>query len=109
MVFPARQERPAKYSFVMHAERRAISLAARRGISLVGSTLYLNWFPCAECAGSIVEAGIKLIVCDRQRYEERMSDPRYGFNAAMHILAEGGVSLEWLDQDFDSGVAKLAK
>ncbi len=103
-----RLARPDKYVFVMHAERRAIAQAARDGIPLRGGTMYLYWFPCAICAGSIVEAGIRLIICDRQRYEERKADPRYEFVASIQILAEGGVSVGWLDEGNLTEVAKLA-
>lgn len=42
----------------VHAERRAISHAARDGIALDGGVIYLTgWFPCADCAKSIIEAG----------------------------------------------------
>ena len=42
-----------------HAEARLISEAARRGISLEGTDLYLRTFPCPPCAKHIAYSGIK--------------------------------------------------
>ena len=43
----------------VHAEMAAISTAARLGISLEGSTLYVTTFPCHICARHIVASGVK--------------------------------------------------
>lgn len=91
-----RTERPAKYGWIMRAEDRLIAKAAAIGFTLRGSTLYLNWFPCSGCAGKIIQAGIKTLICDREKYEARKDDPRYDFAQAMEKLAEGGVTVEWL-------------
>jgi dCMP deaminase len=90
-----RLERPAKYKFVLHAEARAIAKAAAVGVSLTGATLFINWFPCSQCAGSIIEAGITCVNADRQKFEARKDDPLYGFNEAFTMLSEAGVSIEW--------------
>ena len=95
---PERLVRPGKYAFIMHAERSAIALAARRGICLYGSTAYLNWFPCAECAGCLVQAGIKVLVADLEKYTSRITDPIYQFAEARQILEEGGVTVRWLQE-----------
>lgn len=86
---PERLSRPAKYSWVEHAERKAIYQAARRGISLRGATMYLTLAPCTDCARAIVEAGITGLVCPEPDYDH----PRWGENQAIaiEILDEGGV------------------
>lgn len=56
-------EKPEKYVFTEHAERNAIYNAARKGSLTNGTTMYVNWFPCADCARSIVQAGIIRVVC----------------------------------------------
>jgi len=43
---------------VNHAERNLIEYAAREGISLKGSSLYITHAPCIECAKSIRNSGI---------------------------------------------------
>jgi dCMP deaminase len=58
-----RHARPAKYAWTEHAERVAIYDAARRGATLIGSTMYVNGLrPCYECARAIIFAGIKTLV-----------------------------------------------
>jgi dCMP deaminase len=92
-VFPPgvtpRLERPAKYTFIEHAERIAIYTCARLGHMTEGSTIYLTWFPCADCARAIVCAGIKRLV----GYEPDWTEERYGFKDARTILEEGGVEI----------------
>lgn len=46
----------------IHAEMSAITDAARKGVSISGSTLYCTTFPCHLCAKHIVAAGIKRVV-----------------------------------------------
>lgn len=43
----------------VHAEQTAIAMAARQGIILEGSDLYLNSFPCPPCAFSMGISGIR--------------------------------------------------
>lgn len=90
-----RTTRPDKYAWIMHAERKAISLAARRGLCTAGTTAHLNWFPCAQCAGALVESGILVLDADRQAYESRKDDPRYEFAVAMEMLLEARVVIGW--------------
>jgi dCMP deaminase len=46
-----------------HAEENAVSNAARFGISVLGSTLYMNSIiPCQKCFGTLINAGISEIV-----------------------------------------------
>ena len=48
-----------------HSEVNAISNAARLGVSVLGSTLYMNCIiPCKNCFGSLINAGIVEIVVD---------------------------------------------
>lgn len=42
-----------------HAEATMIARAARDGIALRGSSIYVDTFPCPKCAKDIVNAGIK--------------------------------------------------
>jgi dCMP deaminase len=48
-----------------HAEVNAISNAARLGVSVLGSTLYMNCvIPCKNCFGALINAGVIEIVVD---------------------------------------------
>lgn len=46
-----------KYKYVVHAELNAILNS--RGKSLTGAKLYVDLFPCNECAKEIIQSGIK--------------------------------------------------
>ena len=87
-----RRQRPAKYAFTEHAERRAIYACAKVGVSLQGCTVYLNWYPCADCARALVAVGSKRLVC----YEPDWAEERYGFVDARTILEEGGVDVTFM-------------
>ena len=51
-----------EYGRIVHAEMSAISDAARLGVSIGGSTLFVTTFPCHMCAKHIVAAGIKSVI-----------------------------------------------
>jgi dCMP deaminase len=53
----------------IHAEMNAILQAARIGISLEGGTLYCTMTPCMRCTMSIIQVGIKRVVC-KQKYHQ---------------------------------------
>lgn len=94
---PYRLRRPDKYIWLLHAERNLIATAAKIGLRTGGSTMYLNWFPCSDCAAMIVQSGILRLVADRAKYEQRKNDPRYGFISSITMLREAGVEIEWLE------------
>ena len=47
-----------EFSRSVHAEMDAVMSAARKGVSTVGSKLFVTTFPCHNCARHIVAAGI---------------------------------------------------
>ncbi len=56
-----------KYAFVTHAELNAI--LNYRGGSLEGTKIYVSLFPCNECAKALIQAGVKTIVYESDKYE----------------------------------------
>ncbi len=50
-----------EYSTVIHGEARLIAEAAKKGLSLEGSSMYVTVFPCPPCAKQIAFSGIKKI------------------------------------------------
>lgn len=52
--------REVKYHLTQHAERNALDNAK---FDTAGSTLYVTFFPCSECAKSIVSKGVSRVVC----------------------------------------------
>lgn len=93
---PERYTRPRKYHWSEHAERNAIYNAARDGVSLAGSTLYVNGRPCADCARAIIQTGIVRVVCCRgsNDYEERWEEIT---KDAETMCKEAGVEYVCLD------------
>lgn len=49
-------------SSALHAEAGLIVAAAKKGISLEGTTLYVTTFPCPSCAKLVAESGITHLV-----------------------------------------------
>lgn len=67
--FPWEREGDAletKYAYVTHSELNAI--LNYRGGSLEGTKLYVSLFPCNECAKAIIQAGIRTVVYDSDKY-----------------------------------------
>jgi len=57
-------QRPTKYLITEHAERNAIYNAARHGIRLEGTKIYLHFnpIPCARCTRAIIQSGITEVI-----------------------------------------------
>ena len=53
-----------------HAEANAIALAAKKGVSLEGASMYCTLEPCITCAKLIVMSGIERVV-----YEHAYDSP----------------------------------
>jgi len=87
-----RHERPAKYDWTVHAEENAITNAARIGVATKNTIMYLNLFPCARCAGNIINSGIKRIVVSK---DPNFEDEKYGheFKISQQKLKEAGVEI----------------
>ena len=95
---PHRIERPTKYLYTEHAERNAIYLAARRGVCIEGASIYLQWFPCADCARAIIQSGIKNVIIDKNCYDPKSpttADKRWkdSFDASLIMLNEANIKI----------------
>lgn len=84
------EEKKEKLCWITHAETNAIFNAARAGISLVGSTIYVTTFPCTACAQAIVQAGIRRVYT----YGEYWKNDPSGYEKALDIFAEAGVATD---------------
>ena len=78
-----------KYPYVVHAELNAILNA---GHSVQGCTIYVDLFPCNECAKAIIQSGIKKIFYLRDKYKD--TD---GVKASKRMLEMAGVEFEQLN------------
>lgn len=90
-----RYERPAKYFYSEHAERNAIYSGAKNGIRLDGTTMYVMWFPCADCGRAIIQSGIKKLVC----HKPDLDMPKWGeqFRASLEMLTEAGIEINYVE------------
>jgi dCMP deaminase len=68
-----------------HAEQNAIALAAREGISVNHSELYIRDIPCIICAKIIINAGIDIV------HFKLMSYPDW--ERSVQMFEEAGVKL----------------
>lgn len=68
----------------LHAEQNALIQAAKYGIPLEGSTIYVTLEPCVTCAKMLVNAGIQRIVYEEQYVDQLSRD----------ILGEAKVQVE---------------
>lgn len=55
----------------IHSEQNSISDAAKRGVAIENSTIYITHFPCIHCTKYIISSGIKKIIY----LEEYRNDP----------------------------------
>ena len=57
-----------KYMYVCHSELNAILNSPHN--DLTGARMYVTLFPCNECAKAIIQAGIKTIVYECDKYAD---------------------------------------
>lgn len=69
----------------LHAEVNAIAYAAKFGVSIDGSTLYVKFTPCYTCAKMVINAGIKRVVA-KVKY--------HAGNKTVKLFRQAGVKLE---------------
>lgn len=84
-------DRDFKLSITVHAEKNAILNAAKNGTKVEGSTLYVTFPPCSQCASAVIQAGVAQVVCpDPATAPERW---RSNFIAANNLFYEAGVKV----------------
>ena len=98
-----RHERPEKYAYIEHAERNVIYACAFDGFSTAGTTMYVLWAACADCARGIIQSGVTTVVthnfyleppgmdeAGRKNWAESIKD-------AMVMFEEAGVRVVYTD------------
>ena len=76
-----------KYLYVAHSELNAI--LNYRGGSLEGAKLYVTLFPCNECTKAIIQAGIRTVIYEDDKYQGQTA-----FLASRRMLAAAGVQVQ---------------
>lgn len=80
------QELDTKYVYICHAEMNAIM--NKNSADLKNCTIYVDLFPCNECAKLIIQAGIKKVVFMIDKYREQAK-----FQASRKLLQMAGVQI----------------
>lgn len=85
----------AKYEMCRsaHAEANAIALAAKKGVSLEGATIYCTLEPCITCSKLIVMAGITRVVFEHPYDSPIPERDRYW----KEVLHTAGIVVERLE------------
>ena len=83
-----------KYPYVVHAELNAILNAS--GKLLRGAKIYVDLFPCNECAKAIIQSGIKEVVYLSDKYADTP-----GTQASKLMLRSAGVEMYQLQPERD--------
>ena len=76
-----------KYAYVTHSELNAI--LNYRGGSLEGCKIFVTLFPCNECAKAIIQAGIKTVIYDSNKYDGTPS-----VEASKKLMTAAGVEFK---------------
>lgn len=84
-----------KYPFVVHAELNAILNA--NGKRLAGAKIYVDLFPCNECAKAIIQSGIREVVYLSDKYADNEMT-----KISRRMLLSAGVKLTQLQPTRDS-------
>ncbi len=74
----------------VHAEQNAICQAAKRGVSLEGSTVYVSMTPCRTCAMFLVNLGVKRVVAEKKYHAGKESE---------EIFEKAGIKLDFLKKE----------
>ncbi len=72
----------------VHAEQNAVADAAKRGVSLMGATVYVTHFPCVNCAKVLAAAGVSAIKYLHDYHDDELVRP---------LLESAGITIERLD------------
>ena len=91
-----------KYPYVVHAELNAILNAG--GKKLAGARIYVDLFPCNECAKAIIQSGIREVIYLSDKYAETEMT-----KISRRMLTSAGVKLTRLQPTRDTIVLNFKK
>ena len=91
-----------KYPYVVHAELNAILNAS--GKKLAGARIYVDLFPCNECAKAIIQSGIREVIYLSDKYAETEMT-----KISRRMLTSAGVKLTQLKPTRDTIVLNFKK
>ena len=83
--------RPEKYKYVIHSELNGIINAARCGIKLDNSIIFVTMFPCSDCTKALLQVGI----CGLVSVEPNLEDSKWteSFKLSKTMLEESNINI----------------
>lgn len=88
------QNLDTKYPYVCHAELNAILNFRGNKKDFEGAKVYVDLFPCNECAKAIIQSGIKEVIYLRDKYKDQEN-----VIASKRLFDECGVRYRELPED----------
>ena len=86
-----------KYLYVVHAERNAILNYRGSRKDLENAKIYVDLFPCNECAKEIIQAGIKEVIYLSDKYKDTE-----GTIASKRLFDNCNVKYRMLDKEYQN-------
>ncbi|MHC0448954.1 MULTISPECIES: dCMP deaminase family protein [unclassified Candidatus Lariskella] len=93
-------DRERKYMLITHAEENAILQCARNGVVAEDCKVYVPWIPCCRCATSIIQAGIKEVIFDKNfpgNDDKQQRSWQHSISIAKDLMNEAGVLIRHYD------------
>lgn len=84
-----------KYPYVVHAERNAVLNYKGSREDLKGSKIYVDLFPCNECAKEIIQTGISEVIYLSDKYKDTESTI-----ASKRLFDQCGVKYSKLNEEY---------
>lgn len=96
-------DRKFKLDHVVHAEENCILNAARNGVSLKESILYVYGLPiCHRCATSVIQSGVRRVVFAADPPKDLRDEWRVSFEKSLEMFKEVYVGTKWFyKEDID--------
>ena len=89
--------RPEKYKYVIHSELNGIINAARSGIKLDKSIVFITMFPCSDCMKALLQVGVSEIVTIIPNLED--SKWSESFKISQIMLDESNIKVMLFNKD----------
>ena len=89
-----RWNNPLKGRYIVHSEVSAI-INSKKDVS--GCDIYVNLYPCSNCAGAIVNAGIKRVFCESK---PDFNNEKWGisWNISKIIFEEANIEVIFINE-----------
>jgi len=98
----AKNECDTKYPYVVHAESNAIYNAARKGVGLEDSEIYIysekGYYPCDGCARAIIQSGIKRVI---MAFAIKSNTDKYDWTATKRMFKTAKIGVLILNEKID--------